>query len=206
MQRRHGSRWANQILLAKFEICTHNYANASVFSVAEFRARNQRPLATTTVKLYSTGCTWQPLLYTYIYIYSSENAQSWQIERLNKYSAPIRDRYLFERQHSKVLEESWREVWTHLCIKRDSSLIGGVSSLPRIASCAPNFATVREFTARSFRHSGKNGSRLNVNCSVIFPPRAYLINRNAILNGEGEGNGVASELEANLLTEKQQSF
>lgn len=109
-------------------------------------------------------------IHLYIYIYSSENAQSWQIERLNKYSAPIRDRYLFERQHSKVLEESWREVWTHLCIKRDSSLIGGVSSHPRIASCAPNFATVREFTARSFRHSGKNGSRLNVNCSVIFPP------------------------------------
>lgn len=31
--------------------------------------------------------------------------------------------------------------------------------------------------------------------------RAYLINRNAILNGEGEGNGVVSELEVNLLTE-----
>lgn len=87
--------------------------------------------------------------------------------------------------------------------KRDSSLIGGVSPSPDQAPyrfLPPNFATVREFTARSFRHSGKNGSRLNVNCSVIFL-RAYLINRNAILNGEGEGNGVVSELEANLLTE-----
>lgn len=128
--RRHSSRWANQILLAKFEICTHNYANASVFSVAEFRARVQptppRDNCETVQRLHVTLSA----IYVYIYIFSSnlgersirsrnldKSSGTNKYTRLNKYSTPIRDRHLFERLKSwKDLGESWREVRTHLCI------------------------------------------------------------------------------------------
>lgn len=86
----HSSRWANQILLAKFEICTHNYANASAFSAAA--ASDQRPPPPRdTVKLHS-GCTWQPPPYSSNHSIprNLDKSSANKYTRLNKYSAAMR--------------------------------------------------------------------------------------------------------------------